>query len=71
VTPPPVPDDQNFALTPIAFTSYGHILTREKGIPSPTDRDTNFVNRLKMPLPMITTVPTNVAGNRAERKSPI
>ena len=25
VVPPPVPDDQNFALTPIVFTSYGSI----------------------------------------------
>jgi hypothetical protein len=48
--PAPVPDDQNFALTPIVFTSYGQILTRDgKGIPY-KDRDTNFVNRLKMDI---------------------
>jgi hypothetical protein len=46
--PPPVPDDQNFALTPIVFTSYGQMLARDgKAIP-PDKRDINFVNRLKM-----------------------
>ena len=46
--PPPVPDDQNSALSPIVFTSYGQFLTREgKGIPC-QQRDANFVNRLKM-----------------------
>ena len=50
VIPPPVPDDQNFALTPIVFTSYGQMLTRDgKAIP-PDKRDTNFVNRLKMEI---------------------
>ena len=48
VIPPAVPDEQNFALTPIVFTSYGQMLTREgKEIPF-KDRDTNFVNRLNM-----------------------
>ena len=46
--PPPVPDDQNFALTPIVYSSYGQWLTRDgKAIP-PDKRNTNFVNRLKM-----------------------
>jgi hypothetical protein len=50
VIPPAVPDDQNFVLTPIVFTSYGNLLTREgKGIPV-KDRDTNFVNRMEMPI---------------------
>ena len=50
VVPPPVPDDQNFALTPVVFTSYGSILTRDgKTIPH-EDRDTNFVNRLQMEI---------------------
>jgi hypothetical protein len=45
-----VPDDQNFALTPIVFTSYGQMLTRDgKEIP-PDERDTNFINRLKMDI---------------------
>jgi len=48
--PPPVPDDQNFALTPIVFTSYGGLLTRDgKEIPV-EKRDTNFVNRMQMQL---------------------
>ena len=48
--PPPVPDDQNFAMSPIVFTSYGQILTRDgKAIP-PDKRDTNFVNRLNMDI---------------------
>jgi type II secretory pathway pseudopilin PulG len=50
VIPPAVPDDQNFALTPIVFTSYGKLLTRDgKEIPF-KDRDTNFVNRMEMPI---------------------
>jgi hypothetical protein len=48
VVPPPVPDDQNFALTPIVFTSYGQILTREGNEIPYQQRDTNFVYRLKM-----------------------
>jgi hypothetical protein len=48
--PPPVPDDQNFALTPIVYSSYGQMLTRDgKEIPE-EKRDKNFVNRLAMPL---------------------
>jgi hypothetical protein len=48
VTPPPVPNDQNFALTPIVFTSYGSMLTRDGKVIPRKDRDTNFVDRLKM-----------------------
>ncbi len=48
VVPPRVPDEQNFAFTPIVFTSYGQRLTRDgKAIPS-DKQDTNFVNRLRM-----------------------
>jgi hypothetical protein len=50
IIPAPVPDDQNFALTPIVFTSYGNLLTRDgKGIPY-KDRDTNFIDRLKISI---------------------
>src|ERR1035437_9112788 len=50
VTPAPVPAEQNFALTPIAFTGYGYILTRDgKRIPS-EQRDTNFVQRINMEI---------------------
>jgi hypothetical protein len=48
VIPPSVPDDQNFALTPIVFTSYGSMLTRDGKVIPRKDRDTNFVDRLKM-----------------------
>ena len=48
--PPSVPDDQNFAMTPIVFTSYGQILTRDGKVISQDKRDTNFVNRLKMDI---------------------
>ena len=48
--PPPVPDDRNFALTPVVFTSYGQILTRDGNAIPPDKRDTNFVNRLKMEI---------------------
>jgi len=59
VVPPPVPDDQNFALTPIAFTSYGSILTRDgKRIPY-EQRDTNFVERIKMEIAHYDGWPTN------------
>jgi hypothetical protein len=48
VTPPPVPDNQNFALTPIVFTSYGNMLTRDGKFIPDDKRDTNFVDRFKM-----------------------
>jgi hypothetical protein len=48
IAPPPVPDDQNFALTPIVFTSYGSMLTRDGKVIPWKERNTNFVDRLKM-----------------------
>src|SRR5215469_1406069 len=62
--PPPVPDDQNFALTPIVFTSYGQVMTREgKTIPS-EKRDIHFVNRLSLTTDLMDlNVPTNGFGN--------
>ena len=48
VVPPAVPDDQNFALTPIVFTSYGSMLTRDGKFIPYDKRDNNFVDRLKM-----------------------
>ncbi|HEV2694721.1 MAG TPA: hypothetical protein VG347_17630 [Verrucomicrobiae bacterium] len=50
IVPPPVPDEKNFALTPVIFTSYGFILTRDgKLIPS-EQREKNWVNRLQFSL---------------------
>jgi hypothetical protein len=68
VTPAPVPAEQNFALTPIAFTGYGYILTRDgKRIPG-EQRDTNFIQRIRMPVTHNYNDPTNVAGNREKGK---
>jgi hypothetical protein len=49
MVPLPVPDDQNFALTPIVFTSYGYILTRGGKLIPPTQRETNFAMRMRIP----------------------
>jgi hypothetical protein len=63
IVPSTVPDDQNFALTPVVFTSYGNMLTRDgKAIPY-EQRDTDFVNRLKMPIDFNGDGPTNAIGN--------
>lgn len=64
ITPAPVPADQNFALTPIAFTSYGQLLTREgTEIPS-AQRDPNFAARMNIQLGVDVNGPTN-QGNWA------
>lgn len=68
IVPPPVPDDQNFAMTPIAFSSYGQILTRAgKPIPS-AQRDTNFVVRMHMDISDNFNDPTNGGGDRVQGK---
>jgi hypothetical protein len=68
VVPPPVPEEQNFAMTPIAFTSYGNILTRDgKRIPS-EQRDANFVTRIRMPIAHDGIAPTSGPGNREKGK---
>src|SRR5450432_2252993 len=54
--PPTVPDDQNFALTPIVLTSDGKMIPQDK-------RDKNFVVRLEMPLALNSDWPTNGSGN--------
>ena len=60
--PPMVPDDQNFAMTPIVFTSYGSMLTRNGKVIPNKNRDTNFVDRLKMAVAQNDNRPTNGAG---------
>ena len=48
VVPPPVPEDQNFALTPVVYSSYGQELTRA-GQAIPQEKwNSNSVNRLNM-----------------------
>lgn len=58
--PTPVPDDQNFALTPVVYSSYGKMLTRDGQRIPENQRDTNFVNRL-----MIDVVTYDVSGDHA------
>jgi hypothetical protein len=59
--PPPVPDDQNFAMTPVVSTTYGQILDRNGHHISPPN--TNVMNRLQMPLDSGDGGPTNGIGN--------
>jgi hypothetical protein len=59
--PPPVPDDRNYAMTPVVFTTYGQILDRNGHKISP--QNTNVVNRLYMPLDSGDGGPTNGIGN--------
>jgi hypothetical protein len=46
--PPAVPDDQNFAMTPIVSTSYGNLLTSDGKVIPYKERDTNYVSRMEM-----------------------
>jgi hypothetical protein len=66
VVPPPVPEDQNFAMTPIVFTSYGQILTREGKLIPDEKRDEHFVVRMRMPITLDSPAPTNWAGDRVK-----
>ncbi|MGO8930637.1 MAG: hypothetical protein ACLQU3_27585 [Limisphaerales bacterium] len=59
--PPPVPDNQNFAMTPVVSTTYSYILDRNGHQISPPN--TNIVNRLQMPLDAGDGGPTNGIGN--------
>jgi hypothetical protein len=66
LVPAKVPDDENFALTPIVFTSYGKILTRE-GKPVPENkRDEQFAVRMRTPITPDWPGPTNCAGDRVK-----
>lgn len=67
--PKAVPDDKNFALTPIVYCTYGDVLTRDgKYIPE-EKRDHNFTNRLDVEFdlldPDIQAPTTNGLGNWA------
>ena len=66
VLPAPVPEDQNFALTPIVFTSYGQMLTREGKLIPAAKRDEHFVARMRMPIALDYPGPTNCAGDRVK-----
>jgi tetratricopeptide (TPR) repeat protein len=66
VVPAPVPDEENFALTPIVFTSSGQVLTREGKLIPPEKRDDHFVVRMRMPITLDYPGPTNCAGDRVK-----
>ncbi len=66
VVPPPVAEDENFAMTPIAFTGYGQILTREGKLIPEKERDEHFVARMRMPITLNGPGPTNCAGDRVK-----
>jgi hypothetical protein len=61
VVPPPVPDDQNFALTPIVASSYLHVLDKSGHHIWPAN--TNVVNRLRMETANNNNWPTNGVGD--------
>jgi hypothetical protein len=65
VIPESVPDDQNFALTPVVASSYSYILTRNgEKIPG-EKRDTRLMNRLDFDLGDV-DLKTNGIGNWAK-----
>ena len=61
VVPPPVPDDQNFALMPVVASSYLYILDKNGHRINPPN--TNVVNRLNMTAVHNDQWPTNGTGN--------
>jgi hypothetical protein len=62
--PAPVPDDQNFAATPIVSTSYGNLMTGDGKIIPPNQRDKNFVDRMEMlTVDQNDNLPANGAGD--------
>lgn len=64
VAPPTVAAEKNFAMTAIAFTSYGHILIRDGKTIPPEKRDPNFVQRMRMSILHDYPGPTNCTGDR-------
>jgi hypothetical protein len=63
LVPPPVPEDQNFALTPIVASCYGAMLDKTGQEIKP--RNTNVVNRLQIsPVLDYKDWPTNGVGSR-------
>ena len=66
--PKPVPDDRNFALTPIVASSYNHILDQNGHHLRP--ENTNVVNRLQFEIygeNRLVEMPTNGSGNWARK----
>ena len=50
IIPPPVPDEKNFAMTPLVNSCYGYILTRDGEKIPYEQRDTNLIDRLRFDL---------------------
>lgn len=61
VIPPPVPDDQNFAMAPVVTTAYSRILDRNGSKKTPPD--TNVTVDLQMPLDGDNDGPSKAIGN--------
>ena len=61
IVPPPVPDDQNFALAPLVLSSYGNIIDRYgHRVSSPAP---NFPNGLEMPISTRKDTPRDGVGS--------
>jgi hypothetical protein len=61
VVPPPVPDDQNFAMAPVVATTYSRVLDRNGHPMFP--QNTNVVELLQMPLDVANGGPAHAVGN--------
>ena len=61
VVPPPVPDDHNFALTPVVASCYLHLLDKSGHRLSP--QNTNINNRLAMDISLNSGKPANGTGD--------
>jgi len=66
VVPPPVPEEENFAMTPLVFTSYGYILTRDGKVIPNKQRDPHFEIRMHMPVAHNDNPPPDSAGDRTK-----
>lgn len=68
LAPPPVPDDQNFALTPIVASCYSDQIDRRGHQLVPAN--TNVINRLKMDLYREGEYPDNLRSNSWQKAIP-
>jgi hypothetical protein len=64
VAPPAVPDDENFAMTPIVSTSWGYCVAHDGKTIPPEKRDPHFVTRMRMPNSGNPEPPKNIYGDR-------
>jgi hypothetical protein len=69
--PPPVPDEQNFALTPVVASCYSRFLDRKGNLINP--QNTNVVNRLQMNIMRngaLAPYPTNLSDTNPAHDAP-